>query len=132
MQPLLLPQVEAVRDYVVGHKSLFRGDLSEDKAFLEGVLDGIFVHADGALVLVFRDDGLFGPVASYELTSPEGLEPPCSSLDARRGLHSELLRDTREWAGADARLQIQEAEGFVLAKPSAPQNRIEKYLWRPQ
>jgi hypothetical protein len=131
LEPLLLPQIDAVRDYVVGCGSLFRGDVSEDRAFLKGVLDGIFVHSDGALVLAFREDGLFGRVASYELASGTSLGAPPASLADRRSFHAELLRDTLEWAGADARPTIHEAEGFVFAKPSAPLNPVEKTVGVP-
>jgi hypothetical protein len=131
LEPLLLPQIDAVRDYVLGYESLFRGDVSEDRAFLKGVLDGIFVHPDGALVLAFREDGLFGRVASYELTSGNSLGAPPASLVDRRSFHAELLRDTLEWAGADARPTIHEAEGFVFAKPSAPLNPVKKTVGVP-
>ena len=126
LEPLLLPQIDAVRDYVLGYETLFRGDVGEDRAFLKGVLDGIFVHPDGALVLAFREDGLFGRVASYELTSGNSLAAPPASLVDRRSFHAELLRDTLEWAGSDARPTIHEAEGFVFAKPSAPLNPVKK------
>ena len=131
LEPLLLPQIDAVRDYVLGYESLFRGDVSEDRAFLKGVLDGIVVHPDGALVLAFREDGLFGRVASYELASGNSLGAPPASLVDRRSFHAELLRDTLEWAGSDARPTIHEAEGFVFAKPSAPLNPVKKTVGVP-
>ena len=82
-------------------------------------------------MLAFREDGLFGRVASYELTSGNSLGAPPAPLVDRRSFHAELLRETLEWAGADARPTIHEAEGFVFAKPSAPLNPVKKTVGVP-
>jgi site-specific DNA recombinase len=112
VQPFLLPRVAAVRDYVAGHASLFDGDLVRDRAFLEGALAGLFVYPDGAIVLRFREEGLFGPVAAYELHG-DLAEVGDAALPAKRALQIELVERTKEWALPSDRFTVVEAGALV-------------------
>ncbi|MDH5675098.1 MAG: hypothetical protein OEZ06_23410, partial [Myxococcales bacterium] len=74
LQPLLLPNAKAVEDFVVGRDSIFEGDQARDRQFLERVLEGIFVYADGTIVLRFQQDSLFAPVRAYEFHPDRAFE----------------------------------------------------------
>ncbi|MGF1470005.1 MAG: recombinase family protein [Sandaracinaceae bacterium] len=112
VQPYLLPRVAAVRDYVSGQASLFEGDLARDKAFLEGALNRILVFPDGAIVLRFKDDGLFGPVEAYELHDGVHVVGD-ADLPAKRGDSEDLVRATQEWAVPGDRFKLVERAGGV-------------------
>ncbi|MDD9971737.1 MAG: recombinase family protein [Myxococcales bacterium] len=66
IQPLLLPNVKTVDDFVVGRDSIFDGDDAHDREFLNRVIEGIFVYQDGTVVMRFKEDSLFAPVRGYE------------------------------------------------------------------
>ncbi len=67
VQPLLFPRPLAVADFLSESASVFTGEYVADKAFIESVLEKIVVHMDGTIVLHFRRDSLFGPLAQYAI-----------------------------------------------------------------
>ena len=70
VQPLLLPRQAAATDYLTGSASLFTGDFTHDRKFLEHVVDKILVYESGALVVQFRQESLFQPVRFATLDEP--------------------------------------------------------------
>ncbi len=96
VQPLLLPRPLAVQDYVSGTASVFEGDFGRDRKFLETVIDGILVYANGAIVLQFQEASLFEPVRSYRLTRDGGEAPP---LPLSRALHANGMEMVQELVG---------------------------------
>ncbi len=84
---------------------------------LEGALNRILVFPDGALVLRFKDDGLFGPVEAYELHDGVHVVGD-ADLPAKRGESEDLVRATQEWAVPGDRLTLVERAGGVGSRRS--------------
>lgn len=116
LQPLLMPRTAAVRDYITGDASIFQGDLARDKEFLTRVLEGIFVSADGAIVMRFRDDTLFARVAAYEFRTDS--PAPTGPRDRRRRDH---LWDTSVfgWKNGHGQVVAKEIAGAVHLRKAA-------------
>ena len=54
------------------------------RELLEQVLDGIYIYADGDIVVQFREAGLFEPVSSYTLRNLEAEAPALPEARARQ------------------------------------------------
>jgi len=76
VQPLLLPKPAAVEDYLVGSATLFDGEFQRERELLEQVLDGIYIYADGDIVVQFKEAGLFEPVSSFTISKLEAGDRP--------------------------------------------------------
>lgn len=120
LQPLLLPTLISTEAFDTGEQSFFDGEYLHDREFIERVVESILVYGDGAIVMRFREDGLFSPVVETRFGA---LEQPTGSLGARRRLAADLARDTAEWAG-NAPRRILDASGLpavqVLGTAPAP------------
>ena len=92
MQPLLLPKQSTAVDYMTGGASLFTGDFTHDRKFLEHVVDKVLVYESGALVVQFRQASLFQPVrfAALDQSSKTGL------VAGRREHEAEFQRQKAE------------------------------------
>jgi hypothetical protein len=94
VQPLLIPRRHAVTDYISGSASLFTGDVTEDRATLEKVLEGVWVYADGSLLVQFRRESLFHPVRHVHL-----LPVSKTAQDDVAAARGELLKGFQEAIG---------------------------------
>ena len=127
--PLLIPRAAAVKDYVAGSASLFENDSARDKEFLERVLEGIFVYADGTITLRFRESSLFAPVTSFGLQGDE--QGSDATLAARRKLHRDLLANGlaqfEDCKNKPATVQVEQAHGLPFYRfdsPRGAKNRV--------
>ncbi|MFI5299617.1 MAG: hypothetical protein ACHREM_16135 [Polyangiales bacterium] len=115
--PLLLPRPSAVAEYVTGGASVFGGDPARDKRFVEQVLEGITVYADGTITVRFRESSLFAPVRAIDLGSPAtGSNGP--SVEAVRKLHRDLyengLAQFDECSKKPTGVRVHEAHGLPV------------------
>ncbi len=120
--PLLIPRAAAVKDYIAGSASLFENDSARDKEFLERVLEGIFVYADGTITLRFRESSLFAPVTSFGLQGEE--QGSDATLAARRKLHRDLLANGlaqfEDCKNKPATVQVEQAHGLPFYRFDSP------------
>jgi hypothetical protein len=90
VQPLLLPRAATVANYKTGNASIFTGDYTTDRHFLEKVVEAIVVYSDGSLLLQFKESSLFQPVKFARL---QNKPPRGEDLAAqRRAQQTELDR----------------------------------------
>jgi len=76
-----------------------------DRQFLERVLEGIFVYADGTIVLRFQQDSLFAPVRAYEFHPDHALERGTVADRWFHGLNSGHAADlAKSFEGAELRV----------------------------
>lgn len=110
VQPRLLPKLTSTEAFETGGQSFFNGEYL--RGFIERVVESILVYGDGAIVLRFRENGLFAPVVETRFADLERATEP---LVGRRKLASDLARDTAEWAG-NARRRVLDAGGFPMVQ----------------
>jgi site-specific DNA recombinase len=119
VQPLLLPHPAAVRDYVTGSASLFHGDVSEDQEFLRGIIEGIYIYTDGAIVVRFKEASLFEPVKECRIN--ENARDRLLDIEQNRVLHDSLRRGALkrlQQLEPDAEgLEVGEYQGFPMYRP---------------
>ena len=92
--------------------------MAKDRAFLEGALEALWVYADGAIVLCFKEDGLFGPSKPTSSTTGVRLVGD-AELPAKRAESEDLVRSTQECALPTDRFKIIEANGLTGIRSSA-------------
>jgi len=108
VHPLLAPRHGGAEDFRSGDARLFSGQMEDDRALLDPCVESIAVHADGTLVLQFKEAGLFEPLRYAPLPSlPETVNLP----DDRKRYNDEL---DRMRADAASRLAPEQLEGLEV------------------
>ena len=101
-----------MQDYITGPASLSTDDFARNKEFLARVLEGIFVHADGAISIEFKAQSLFAPVLSYRLsTSTPATDRPAARREHEKmfaGLQKMMKRERKKAVGAGPHFHVEE------------------------
>ncbi len=95
VQPLLFPKASSIKDYVVGSASLFTGDFTRDRQFIERVVDRVLVYESGAIVVQFKSESLFQPIKSARLMTEKATSGQ-PLVDQARELHQRTVGAMRE------------------------------------
>ncbi len=119
VQPLLVPRPQTVTDFVSGSASLFTSDPTENRGTVERVLEGLWVYADGSLLVQFQRESLFHPVRHVRLL-PEDPRKVEEVAAARTVLLREVQKTLHTYQAASSGEHKRTVELDLYETPNGP------------